>query len=102
MKTTQLLKKMLFCALFLSIACFVSAQAGNVVAAKISNFYTGFVRPVLIAWVCIMATIGGIMASNKVRRNEEEASEAIIGWFRMILLPVIVLAFAEVANSLYS
>jgi hypothetical protein len=77
------------------------AQSGSSVATKITTFYTSFVRPVLIAWVVIQAAIGGIMASNKVRKNEEESSEAMIAWFKMIIWPIVVLGVAEIGNQLY-
>lgn len=80
----------------------IFAQSGSSVASKISGFYTSFIRPVLIAWVVIMAAIGGVMATNKVRKNEEESSEAMMGWFKMVIWPIVVLGVAEIGNSLYS
>ena len=77
------------------------AQSGDVVSLKISTFYRNFVRPVLIAWVVLQGAIGGIMANNKVRKNEEESSEAMIGWFKMIVFPIVVLGVAEIGNALY-
>jgi hypothetical protein len=78
------------------------AQSGASVASKISSFYSSFVRPVLIAWVVIMAAIGGVMASNKVRKNEDESSEAMIGWFKMVIWPIVVLGVAEIGNAMYN
>jgi hypothetical protein len=92
---------------FIAVLLFVGdvslfAESGSSVATKISSFYTSFVRPVLIAWVVLQAAIGGIMASNKVRKSEEESSEAMMGWFKMVIWPIVVLGVAEIGNSLYS
>lgn len=87
--------------LLLMISTLLMAQSGDAVSSKISAFYKTFVRPVLIAWVVLQGTIGGIMANNKVRKSEEESSEAMIGWFKMIVFPIIVLGVGEIGNALY-
>lgn len=87
---------------FICVRCHHFAQSGSSVASKITGFYASFIRPVLIAWVVIMVAIGGIMANNKVRKNEEESSEAMMGWFKMVIWPIVVLGVAELGNSLYS
>ncbi len=95
------MKKSTLVFLFIFVTATLMAQSGDPVATKISNFYNTFVRPVLIAWVVVQGAIGGIMASNKVRKNEEESSEAMMGWFKMIVWPIIVLGVAEIGNALY-
>lgn len=96
------MKKSTLFFLFIFVTATLMAQSGAPVATKISAFYSSFVRPVLIAWVVIQGAIGGIMASNKVRKSEEESSEAMMGWFKMIIWPIIVLGVAEIGNALYS
>lgn len=92
---------LLFAVLFFACDAMIYAQSGSSVASKISSFYTSFIRPVLIAWVVIQAAIGGIMANNRVRKNEEESSEAMMGWFKMVIWPIVVLGVAEIGNQLY-
>ena len=101
MKTTLSVKKAMLFLVLLLITTALMAQSGDVVSMKITAFYRGFIRPVLIAWVVIQAAIGGIMANNKIRKNEEESSDAMLGWFKMILFPIVVLGVAELGTSIY-
>lgn len=93
---------LIFLFLFIALDSVLLAQSGQSVATKISSFYTSFIRPILIAWVIIQLAVGGIMANNKIRKSEDESGDAMIGWFKMAIWPIVVLGAVEIGNALYN
>jgi hypothetical protein len=96
------MKKTIVLGVMLLLAFPIFAQSGSQVATGVTNFYTSYIRPILIAWVVIQLAIGGIMANNKIQKDHDQSSEAMIGFFKMAVWPVVVLGIAEVGTALYS
>jgi hypothetical protein len=100
-KSLSIKKSVVLCfMLFVSYSLF--AQSGSMVATGVTTFYSSYIRPILIAWVVIQLAIGGIMANNKIQKDHDQSSEAMIGFFKMAVWPVVVLGIAEVGTALYS
>jgi hypothetical protein len=104
MKNSITIKKsfLFFAFLFITIAIFADSGSGSSVATGMTTFYRSYIRPILIAWLVIQLAIAGVMANNKIRKHDDESSDAMIGFFKMAIWPVAVLGIAEVGTSLYS
>ena len=102
MTNSMIIKKSIFVCLLLMLSCTIFAQSGAQVATGVTNFYTSYIRPILIAWVVIQLAIGGIMANNKIQKDHDQSSDAMMGFFKMAVWPVVVLGIAEVGTALYS
>jgi hypothetical protein len=102
MKDSMYIKKSIVLCVLLLFSCSLFAQTGTQVASGITTFYSTYIRPILIAWVVIQLAIGGIMANNKIQKDHDQSSEAMIGFFKMAVWPVVVLGIAEVGTALYN
>jgi hypothetical protein len=96
------MKKAFLFVFFMAASASIFAASGSSIATSITTFYTSYVRPILIAWVVIQAAISGVLMNNKVRKGDEESSDAMMGWFKMIIWPIVVLGVAELGTALYS